>query len=205
MKRLFPFHSSSRPEPDGGVQIIEINDQAGADALDALASDTARDVFITVQNKPQTASDVANHVDISLQNAKYHLDNLREADLIDIAGTRYSRQGNEMNVYAPTKESFVLVAGPDETRSLLRETLMRVLGGIGVLAIGGFLVEKMVRYPGMGSVPSTPSSAKPPPRIPVQPVTEGGVYTSPGVVFVLGGITVLLTIVIFNIVASIEN
>ena len=205
MKRLFPLHSSSRSEPDDGVQIIEINDQAGTDALDALASDTARDVFIAVQNKPRTASEVANHVDISLQNAKYHLDNLQEADLIDIAGTRYSKQGNEMNVYAPTKESFVLVAGPDETRSLLRETLMRVLGGIGVLSIGGFLVEKIVRYPGTGSVPSTPSSANPPPRIPIQPVTEGGVYTSPGFIFILGGMTILLIMVIFSIIVFIEN
>jgi len=41
-------------------------------------------MFDLLYEEPQTASDIAKSLDMSVQNAKYHLDKLEEAGLIEI-------------------------------------------------------------------------------------------------------------------------
>jgi len=60
-------------------------------------------MFDLLYEEPQTASDIAKSLDMSVQNAKYHLDKLEEAGLIEIIDIWYSDRGREMNVYAPTQ------------------------------------------------------------------------------------------------------
>lgn len=79
MKRLLPSQSSTRPEPDEGSRIVEIDDQAAGEVFEALSSDTTREVLTAIYDNPGTASEIADVVDTSLQNAKYHLTKLREA------------------------------------------------------------------------------------------------------------------------------
>jgi len=68
-------------------------------------------MFDLLYEEPQTASDIAKSLDMSVQNAKYHLDKLEEAGLIEIIDIWYSDRGREMNVYAPTSSSIILFAG----------------------------------------------------------------------------------------------
>jgi predicted ArsR family transcriptional regulator len=64
-------------------------------------------------DQPKTASEVADTVDTSLQNVNYHLNNLTDCNLIEVADTLYSDQGKEMKVYSPTSEALVLFASDD--------------------------------------------------------------------------------------------
>ena len=82
-------------------------------------------------------------VDTSLQNAKYHLEKLQNANLIETGDTWYSEQGNEMAVYAATSESLVLFAGLDDGISKLREFLPEAITALFTVVIGGLLVEQI--------------------------------------------------------------
>ena len=107
----------SRPpvdRDDVGPSLRAVDD--GSDrAFDVLRSATARAILQTLYEEPAAASDVADRVGTSLQNVHYHLGNLREADLVTVAGTWYSEKGTEMKVYAPADEPLMLVVGgPDD-------------------------------------------------------------------------------------------
>ena len=123
------------------------------DVLAALGSDTARAVLATLHRDPGPASDVADRVDTSLQNAQYHLKRLREAGLVEVAGVAYSEKGREMDVYAPADRALVLVAGREEDTRGLKGTLKRLLGGIGVVALVSLLVETWLDGPFAPSMP----------------------------------------------------
>lgn len=189
VKRLLSFQSTSRPEPDEGTQIVGFNDQGAGEIFEALASDTTRDVLEAVYDHPGTASEIAEVVDTSLQNVKYHLDKLQNAELIEVADTWYSEQGNEMKVYAPTSESVVLFTGDETKQSSLREVLKRLLGAVAVLMIGSILVEGIQTDRYLVRKPSPPPSWI--------PFSEGVASISPGLLFFTGGLVVLLVILGF--------
>jgi len=97
-------------------------------------------MFDLLYEEPQTASDIAKSLDMSVQNAKYHLDKLEEAGLIEIIDIWYSDRGREMNVYAPTQSSsIILFAGNSNEKRSLRKILKQSLGITGILGIASFL------------------------------------------------------------------
>jgi len=143
VSRLFPFGSESSPEPAEGVRVVGIDDETASDVFQALSADTTRKVFAAIYADPGTASDLADRVDTSLPNVQYHLDKLRDVDLIEVADTWYAENGNEMNVYAPTDRSVVVVAGDEESRSTIRGMLSRLFGALAVLLAGSVVVETL--------------------------------------------------------------
>jgi DNA-binding transcriptional ArsR family regulator len=92
---------------DGGTRVVEL----GTDEMDTLcgvlASETARTLLSAIETEPRTASNVAEHVDTSIQNALYHLRRLREAGLVTVVDTWYSSRGTEMKVYDTTHSRLV--------------------------------------------------------------------------------------------------
>ena len=109
MPTAFPYQTPVEHTPREWASIV-IGDQP-ADVLQVVSSDTAQQILATLDGEPATASDVAETIDTSVQNAKYHLDHLREADLIEAVDTWYSRKGVEMTVYALSVEAIVVRFG----------------------------------------------------------------------------------------------
>jgi DNA-binding transcriptional ArsR family regulator len=102
---------------DRSSQTVDIvND---SDVLDALASDTARRIILTLKDSSGTASDIASSLDVSLQNVCYHLDNLQDAGLIEVIGARYSSKGKEMEIYGFVTNQIVIQFGDSDSQ---RET-----------------------------------------------------------------------------------
>ncbi len=66
--------------------------------VDALASDTARNLLAEIYEDPAVPSELAERLDMTLQRVSYHLDKLEEAGMIRVAGTRYSAKGQEMKI-----------------------------------------------------------------------------------------------------------
>lgn len=141
MSSIFPIRSSTSLSPPDGAHVIAVDDEPADDVIKALSSQTARDILARVYDEPCTPSDLAEATDTSLQNIRYHLDNLLEAELVEVVDTWYSQTGNEMKVYAPTAAALVLFAGADTTTSDLRSMLRQVLGAVGVLGIASVLVQ----------------------------------------------------------------
>ncbi|ELY65975.1 ArsR/SmtB family transcription factor [Natronococcus jeotgali] len=209
MARLFPFRS----EPGAGEGRPRVVDLEGEDAdavFGALSSTTARRIYARLDDEPGTPSDVAEAIDSSIQNVRYHLENLEEAGLIEIVDTWYSSRGNEMSVYATTDGPLVVTS--DETAAVrLRTVLSRLLGGIAALAGGSLLVQYGVTrwFRGVGrdgtdaseGADRTEGSGEPADDG-IDWLLEGGAGTaeavfsgvSPGSLFFFGGLAVLLAV-----------
>ncbi|KAB1186913.1 MULTISPECIES: winged helix-turn-helix domain-containing protein [Haloferax] len=130
---------------DRDPRVIGLDSDEADDLLGAISSSTARSVLASLHESPATPSDLATEVDTSLQNVQYHLGNLSEAGLIEVKDTRYSEKGREMNVYAPADRALVVVAGREDDTSGLKSALTRLIGGVGVLGIGGAVVNRLAR------------------------------------------------------------
>lgn len=106
MATLLPHRPAIDHTPDARTR-IDLEDEP-APILEALGSETARSIVSAVGDRPATASDIAEAVGTSLQNAHYHLDRLMDANLVTHVGTWHSAKGNEMAVYGLTNERMEL-------------------------------------------------------------------------------------------------
>ena len=127
---------------DGEFEVVGVDEDV-APVLDALASDTARDVLNQIYDDPGTPSEIADRLDMSIQKVAYHLEKLEDVDLITVAGTRYSEKGQEMSVYEPPDDPLVLFVGTEDGKSRLRSLVKRVVPAIGALAFGSLFVQHL--------------------------------------------------------------
>ncbi|PSQ27392.1 hypothetical protein BRD09_08515 [Halobacteriales archaeon SW_10_68_16] len=139
MGGIFPLRETVSLGEDRDPRLIELDEDVADEVFDALSSRTTRTIFAELHASPQTASDLAEVTDTSVQNAQYHLEKLVAADLVEVVDTWYSERGTEMKVYAPTDEALVLLAGED-TEGALRSLLKRVVGVLAVLLPGSAVV-----------------------------------------------------------------
>lgn len=137
----------SRPRTDvsvpDGAEIWDLTSEEAGAAIETLAADTARAILATLYEEPRTASEIAEATEHSLQNVNYHLGNLREANLIEVADTRYSQKGTEMKIYSPTTNA-VLLLSQETTAERIRNLLSRLVGGIGLLAIAALAFRSVI-------------------------------------------------------------
>lgn len=192
MSGLLPSESDSSPEQNGELQTLWLDSDDAGELLSCLSSETARAVLTALHEKPATASEVADRVDTSLQNARHHLGNLEEAGLVRVADTRYSSKGREMNVYAPAEEPMVVFVGREE--SGLVESLKKILPAVGVLAVASLLVQWLVTVSTGASAPGGL------PRFSDGASVVDPLFVSipPGALFFLGGLVALVALVAYR-------
>lgn len=139
MARLFPLRSET-PARERSPRIVDLADEDADAVFSALSSTTAREIYTVLDEKPGTPSDVAEGIDSSIQNVRYHLEKLEGAGLVEVVDTWYSSRGNEMSVYATADGPLIVTS--DETRAdQLKTALSRFLGGIAALAGGSLLLQ----------------------------------------------------------------
>ncbi|RDI71627.1 ArsR/SmtB family transcription factor [Halopelagius longus] len=142
----------SRPDPpdddDKEPRVVGIDSEGVEDLLSAISSDTARSILAELHERPATPSEVADRTDTSIQNAQYHLGRLNDTGLVEESGTAYSEKGREMTVYAPADRALVVVAGQEDDTSGLQTALSQLLGGLGVVALGSVVVDRLARRGG---------------------------------------------------------
>ncbi|WP_440989046.1 ArsR/SmtB family transcription factor [Haloarchaeobius baliensis] len=141
MSRLLPFRSDeTTPTPEKPPRVVDLDSDDADQVFGALSSDTARRIYTCLHEEPRTPSDIAEEIDSSIQNVRYHLEKLEDAGLIDVVDVWYSSRGNEMNVYAP-QSGPLIVSGDEQRSSRLRSALSRFVGGVGVLAAASLFVQ----------------------------------------------------------------
>ena len=143
MARLLPIQGETEV-PDSGPRVVDLEGEDADAVFSALSSDTARDIYRSLQEEPHTPSEVAEAADTSIQNVRYHLDNLEDAGLIEVVDTWYSSRGNEMSVYAPTSDALVLASGEEQT-SRLKTALSRLVSGVVVLALASLAFQRAAK------------------------------------------------------------
>ena len=107
-------HRPPVDEPERDTRVVSLGSEEAASLCGSLASETATSILSRLFEEPMTASDLAECVDTSLQNAHYHLERLRDSELIRVVDTWYSSRGVEMKVYAPTHDELVIAPGSTE-------------------------------------------------------------------------------------------
>ena len=191
MSELLPSDSEARAEQSGELQTLWLDSEEAGDLLSSIACDTARNVLTALHEEPATASEVADRVDTSLQNARHHLENLQEAGLVRVADTRYSSKGREMNVYAPSEDPMVVFVGRRDDENGLLDSLRQFVPVAAVLALASLLVQALV-------TPTATSTATGGiPRIGQSLGTAAGTTgLPPGAVFLAGGLLVLAAVLL---------
>ena len=170
--------------------MLEMADAKSDEVLDALSSDTRREVIRELFAEPATASELAERLDTSIQNAHYHVENLASVGLVEPIETVYSTKDNEMTVYAPASDPLVFV-GDEDRFPLVERSLGDVVAGLGLLAGASLLVqwgaERLLRPTITAASNVGPSS-----YTPLDPSTTGTPawllfeVLEPGVVFFAG-------------------
>ncbi|MFT4949277.1 MAG: DNA-binding transcriptional ArsR family regulator [Natronomonas sp.] len=86
MGQVFPLRSSV-DLGDREPRLVDMDDERADEVFGALASGTTRQVLSALHGEPQTASDLAEVTDTSVQNTQYHLEKLRNVDLVEPVDT----------------------------------------------------------------------------------------------------------------------
>jgi len=150
MSSIFPIRDTiSRDEPRE-PRLVDLDEETADEVFQALSSQTTREIFLSLHEDPQTASDLAEQTDTSVQNVQYHLEKLTDVELVEVADTWYSERGSEMKVYAPADESLVLYAGRDK-QTTFRSLLKRFTGVVSLLVPGSLLASWLVARSGSDS------------------------------------------------------
>lgn len=171
--------NSEYPEP----RVCWLDDADADGVIESLSSETARSILTALHEREQTASELAETVDTSVQNVRHHLDNLSEAGLTEVTATRYSVKGREMDVYGPPDRQTVIAVGSsraDDEASLL-DSLRSILGGVAVLGCVSLLAQAA----------ATPAGA---PRVPDAVGTTPATPLPPGLLVFLGGVVAAATV-----------
>jgi len=122
-------------EQGGEIRVLGVNEDDSADVFEALSSDTARRVLTGIYDEAAPPSELADRLEMSLQNVSYHLDTLEDAGVVQVADTRHSEEGREMNVYAPADDPMVVFVGTEERKTGFRDLIKRLVGATGLLFV----------------------------------------------------------------------
>jgi len=138
MSSIFPLRDTVTRNEEREPRLVDLDEETADEVFEALSSGTTRTIFLSLHQNPQTASDLADETETSVQNVQYHLGKLKDTDLVEVVDTWYSERGTEMKVYAPKDDSLVLFAGRDK-QSTLRSLLDRVAGVLTLLVPASIL------------------------------------------------------------------
>jgi DNA-binding transcriptional ArsR family regulator len=191
------------------IIVLEPGDERAQKIGKAISSQTANDILHILSRGSQTASDLTELLHIPMGTLKYHIDNLLEAGLVEIAETRYSIKGREVKVYR-LKDQLVIVA-PKVTniRSILLKYaslfVIVILASLVMLAILPLLQPPGIPEPaagfitqdgtGGGGAEMLTKEATAPRAGPV-----AGIWSAaPVLAFFLGGCMVLLILIIYEV------
>lgn len=125
---------------EGELQALGIDNEQTSEVLDAISSETARAILSHLYADPSTPSVIAEDIDESVQTVSYHLQKLQDAGAIEVADTRYSEKGHEMNVYGPADDPVVVFVGTDERRTGLITLVKRFLSAIAVVIATSYTI-----------------------------------------------------------------
>lgn len=107
MSSLLPRTPHVDP-PEGESRVVNFRDDGG-EMIAALGSENTRAILNLLYEEPRTPSDLADTLELSIQNISYHLEKLQNVGLVTVVDTWYSSKGQRMSVYAPTADPLVII------------------------------------------------------------------------------------------------
>lgn len=150
---------------------VRIVERGSPDALlisKAMASPTAAELLDSLAASPKTATELEAETQYPLPTIQYHINNLLNANLIEVAGTRYSEKGRKMKIYAAS-DALLVISPKLTTADQIKPVLRRYgipIAGVSAVSIAGLVV--------INRLLSGMTQAAPAPL----PVTEAALFTN---------------------------
>lgn len=135
MARQIPQSTDVHVEQRDDPSVLYLDDEQTRTVVSALSSDTGHSVFRLLTQEALSASEVADELDVTVQSVGYHLENLQQADLVEVIDVCYSEKGREMELYAVTSDPKVLVLASQSERSHLRHAFAQMAGAVGISGV----------------------------------------------------------------------
>lgn len=130
-------------EDETHTDVLTIDDEETDEVLSSVSSETARQILTSVHDAPKIPIDLAEELDTTTQNIRYHLENLEDAGLIEVTDVCYSEKGREMYVYEPSDAPSMLVFGRETDGPRMRKVLTKVSSSVGPAAIAVVFIAKV--------------------------------------------------------------
>lgn len=131
------------------VIFLEPGQEKAQNIVKAISHQNAGEVMQLLSLEgPLRLSDIADRLGMSLNAAKYHIENLMNAGLLEIANTRYSVKGRKVKVYRLKNQVFIVaprMSGIAEVRSALLKYGAAL--GIFIMVFSFTLVQPFVHLP----------------------------------------------------------
>jgi DNA-binding transcriptional ArsR family regulator len=145
-EKTSPSEVSAAPETGGQpgllredeVIILAPGDEQAQHIARAISHANAGDVVELLQEGPLSLSDIAERLKVSVNSIKYHVMNLLDAGIVEVAQTKYSVKGRKVTYYR-LKNQLLIIAPHARNRAELRSMLMRYAMMFGVY-LGAFLI-----------------------------------------------------------------
>ncbi len=136
---------------DDALHIITTDDEKAKIVAMELANDNGRRIIDSLFIEHQSASDLANKLNIPMPTVMFHIERLMEIGLIDVVDTKLSRKFKDIKYYGPKKTAILIV--PSQREETVR-SLSATLKASQITVPTAFLVMFFVAILGIGfSVP----------------------------------------------------
>src|SRR5512145_2251064 len=119
------------------VVFLEPGDERAQKIAKAMGSQTASDILHILGEGPRSLTDITERLNIPMNTAKYHIENLLDAGPIAVEKTKYSIKGREVKIYTLTNQLLVVAPRQTDARSLL----LKYASLFGIVAAGTLLVS----------------------------------------------------------------
>jgi DNA-binding transcriptional ArsR family regulator len=119
------------------VVFLEPGDERAQKIAKAMGSQTASDILQILGEGPRSLTDITERLNIPMNTAKYHVENLLDAGLIAVEKTKYSIKGREVKIYTLTNQLLVVAPRQSNVRSLL----LKYASLFGIVAVGSLLIS----------------------------------------------------------------
>jgi DNA-binding transcriptional ArsR family regulator len=130
------------------VVFLEPGDERAQKIAKAMGSQTANDILQILGEGPRSLTDITERLNIPMNTAKYHIENLLDAGLIAVEQTKYSIKGREVKIYMLTNRLLVVAPRQSNVRSLL----LKYASLFGIVAVCSVLISVISPLFGPGSM-----------------------------------------------------
>jgi DNA-binding transcriptional ArsR family regulator len=130
------------------VVFLEPGDERAQKIAKAMGSQTASDILQILGEGPRSLTDITERLNIPMNTAKYHIENLLDAGLIAVSQTKYSIKGREVKIYTLTNQLLIVAPRQSNVRSLL----LKYASLFGIVALGTVLISVLSSLFGPGSM-----------------------------------------------------
>lgn len=192
------------------IVFLEPGEEQAQKIAKAMSSPTAGDLLRSLSDSPKSTTALAEELHIPLTTAKYHLGNLLDAGVIEVADTRWSAKGREIKIYSLKNQILIVAPGRASAIGMMKKyaaTLGVFIAGTALLTLYlPFLQgakassEDMMVFTG-----APPEAIQITDAMPIAARAVGGAGTSlPPMVhefvmaFFLGGCLVLLALIVYE-------